>query len=112
MNRDNRLQFGDVILINFPFTDFSEYKKRPCLVLKENRDDILVCFISSRIDKREKDDLIIKMDAVNKLKQDSILKVWKINTVHKAMFDRVLGRLSDSDIAEVKKYLLALIRSI
>ena len=36
---------GDIVLINFPFTDFSKAKKRPVLIIKdENRLNDFVCF--------------------------------------------------------------------
>lgn len=42
-------QFGDVVLIAFPFTDLSETKKRPALVVLDADDnDVLVARINSR----------------------------------------------------------------
>jgi len=41
---------GEIILVNFPFTDLTGNKLRPALVLAEKRDDILTAFISSNIE--------------------------------------------------------------
>ena len=40
---------GDVVIIPFPFSDFSGYKRRPALVLTDLRgDDIMICQITSK----------------------------------------------------------------
>ena len=45
---------GDVVLVPFPFTDFSSSKQRPALVvsadgLNATRDDVLVAAITSQV---------------------------------------------------------------
>jgi len=40
---------GSVILVLFPFTDFTATKLRPAVVLYENEADVVVAFISSKI---------------------------------------------------------------
>ena len=37
----------DVIIINFPFSDLINSKKRPVLVLGEKEQDLIVCAITS-----------------------------------------------------------------
>jgi len=58
---------SDIILVNYPFSDFGTYKKRPCLVLKQNLDGVLIVFISSRIDKQRSDCILIKCNKTNNL---------------------------------------------
>jgi mRNA interferase MazF len=94
--------FGDIILINYPFSDLTEYKKRPCLVLTENRDDVLVVFISSKIENKENEDLIIKKDNENNLIVDSLLKLFKINNIHKNLIYKKIGELNVKQKAFVK----------
>ena len=38
---------GDVIIINFPFSDLVNAKKRPMVVLAEKGEDIIGCAITS-----------------------------------------------------------------
>lgn len=38
---------GKIIVIPFPFTDLSTYKRRPALVLHETKYDVVVAYISS-----------------------------------------------------------------
>jgi len=43
-----RLTFGDIVLLKFPFTDGISFKKRPALIINDYDDgDIIVCRITS-----------------------------------------------------------------
>ena len=108
----NTLNFGDIILVNYPFSDFGTYKKRPCLVLKQNLDDILVVFISSKIDKTKTDCLLVKSNKENNLARDSIIRLTKINTVHKDLIYKKIGVLSNSFKNDIKSQLLKVIEEL
>jgi hypothetical protein len=44
----DKLNFGDIVLLKFPFTDGKTYKRRPALIIKDFDDgDIIVCRITS-----------------------------------------------------------------
>jgi mRNA interferase MazF len=46
----SKFEFGDIILLKFPFTDGKKAKKRPALVINDFLDgDIIVCRITSQI---------------------------------------------------------------
>jgi mRNA interferase MazF len=38
-----------IILIHFPFTNLTDFKLRPALVIHESENDVVVAFISSKI---------------------------------------------------------------
>ncbi|WP_238360537.1 type II toxin-antitoxin system PemK/MazF family toxin [Iningainema tapete] len=42
------LSKGDVIVINYPFSDGSDSKKRPALIVAESGGNIIVCVITSK----------------------------------------------------------------
>ncbi len=46
----NKAEFGDIVLLEFPFTDGQQSKKRPALVLLDTQDgDMIVCRITSKL---------------------------------------------------------------
>lgn len=111
MKTDNKFQFGDIVLISFPFTDFSGFKKRPCVVLKVKRDDVLVCFMSSKIELKEASDMLVIKDKINGLVTTSLIKTHKLTTLHQQLIISPLGTLSQKDKNKLKKSLLALVES-
>ena len=40
---------GDIVLINFPFTDLSGSKLRPAVILADTALDFTVCFITTQL---------------------------------------------------------------
>lgn len=106
------LTYGDIVVIAYPFSDLQTFKKRPCVVLKELGEDIVAVFISSRIEKKSKDDILLKRSSANNLVVDSLIKVWKINTVHKKLIRAKIGTLDDADKVKLKGTLLKFIKEL
>jgi mRNA interferase MazF len=51
---------GKIVLVHFPFTDLTDTKLRPALVIHESGQDAVVAFISKRIPEYPDDsDLIV-----------------------------------------------------
>ena len=80
---------GDIVVVKFPFTDASEFKKRPALVVsnsKVNRTkDYLLVQITS---KQHKDNLSIAIDAnscLQSLPLKSYVRTHKLFTVHHSL---------------------------
>ena len=90
------LKSGDVILANIQFTDTSEIKLRPALVLFEEYDNIVVAGITSNLE----------MDGVKLTKKDgaikdSVIKLNYIFTISKIMISKVLFHLDSRKKKEV-----------
>ena len=87
----NRLKFGDIVLIKFPYTDGKSLKRRPALIINDFNDgDIIVCRITSQIHNTKNDINIVEWRKTG-LKLPSVIRVHKIATLGKAMVESVMG---------------------
>ena len=104
-------QFGEIVLLQFPFTDFKGFKKRPALVIYDDiGNDIVVCRITSQA--KESDlDITIEDWSTSALKLPSIVKLHKIATIQKSLIDRKMGVLSIKDLAAITARIKSLITS-
>lgn len=92
---------GTIILVPFPFTDLSNFKIRPALVVSSSdlKEDIIVAFITSVIPGtlNKTDFKIIKSESHfegSGLKKDSVVKCDKISTLSKSIVLGGIGELS------------------
>ena len=96
------LSFGDTVLLRFPFTDGTTFKKRPALVINDSSDgDIIVSRITSQIYKTKYDVYIEHWDKVG-LKLPSVIRVHKLATLEKNMVEIVMGVIDDTLKDQVK----------
>ena len=100
---------GDIILVPFPFTDFSGEKVRPAIVLSSRGegDDLTLCFISSVVPNKILGNEVLidkKKENFEKtgLKVSSIIKVTKIATLEKKVVLGKLGILDKANLLKVK----------
>ena len=99
---------GDIILVPFPFTDLTELKTRPALVLISTELDVTVSFITSQIKWQESSDLRIEPDELNGLKKPSLIRLSKLATIEKKLVIGKLGMLMDSELKQVNRELIKL----
>lgn len=90
-----KLNFGDIVLLNFPFTDTIRKKRRPALILNDFEDgDILVCRITSQIYTTPFDILIPNWETTG-LKLPSVIRVHKLATLQKGMTEKIMGQIEE-----------------
>lgn len=89
---------GDIVLVSFPFTDFSGEKIRPALVLSVSSFDAIIAFISTQLNRKEKTDIELIPTINNRLKKKSIVRLSKLATVEKI----ILGLLGVLDVEKFK----------
>ena len=105
-------QLGDVVLIRFPYTNATQSKKRPALVLADTQDgDILVCRITSK-SKGTNYDVEIQDWQQAGLKVSSTARLHKIATLEKALIAVHLGRLTHNDLLTIKKKVKDVMKSV
>jgi mRNA interferase MazF len=100
---ESSLNFGDIVLLKFPFTDGNAFKRRPALVINDYKDgDIIVCRITCQMYKTKHDVLILDWKKAG-LKLPSIIRVHKIATLDKGMVEVNIGNIDESTGNKVKK---------
>jgi mRNA interferase MazF len=96
------MNFGDIVLVPFPYSDKDESALHPAVVITEipfgNSSDVILSMISSNIPKCSPEDVLIdnqdKDFSITRLHVTSCVKTGKIATVSKNRIQRRLGSLS------------------
>ena len=94
---------GDVILTLFPYTDLSNAKLRPAVVLAEvSMGDRVLCEITSSLQNRPEYIAITQQDMrTGRLRRASWVRSDRIFTLNRSLSTSTLGRLSDAKQAEI-----------
>jgi mRNA interferase MazF len=102
---------GDVIVLDFPYSDFSEFKRRPAVVVAElPGSDVIVCQVSSRM---RGDENCVSLDdgdfVEGSLKTSSFVRAGFISTVDRSLILYRAGRLRERKICEIKEKLIEIL---
>lgn len=101
-------QFGDVVLVPFPFTDQSAIKQRPAVIIssaayhRERRDVILMPITSQLRSSNAFGEIIIQDWKAAGLLKPSVIKPV-IATLEQSLLIKTLGRLSARDAATLRE---------
>jgi mRNA interferase MazF len=102
------LKKGDIVLVEFPFTDLSQVKLRPALVLCAISvpDEVTLCFISSQnVTSLNAEEFALKVEDPEfyetGLRVSSKVRVTRIATVHRRLIIRRLGQLGNLYIQQL-----------
>lgn len=105
-----RFDYGDIILVPFPFTDQSTSKKRPAIVISSaayntERPDLIIMAVTSQIrpTKAIGEVIVTGWQSAGLLKPSVIKPV--ITTIEKGLVIKIMGRLQDTDRNELEKAL-------
>src|SRR5438093_8122915 len=103
---------GDVVLLNFPFSDLSAAKVRPAVVLTvvDREDFIAVQITSKRRSDRNAIELSDKSFAEGGLHMTSFARGGKVMTVHRKVVIKRVGRLRDDVRNEIRDAVVRVIR--
>ena len=101
---------GDVILIPFPFTDFSTFKNRPALIISStnfNRrsGDVFIAAISSNLRVRGRYDYKLNQKGQDTagLPLPSVIKLGKILTIDQRLIRKRIGYLPNEVAKKIIK---------
>ena len=91
---------GDIVLINFPFSDLINAKKRPMVVLAEKGEDIIGCAVTSN---PHSEGVTIENFEEGTLPLKSKIKYWQIHTFLKDLAIKKVARISKGTHKELIK---------
>jgi len=95
-----RLVKGDVIVINFPYSDLIHYKKRPSLIIKVPKgEDIIACQITGTSFESNVEISLNQEDfRQGSLNRQSFVRIDKIFSIEKSMIGYKAGSLKHEKI--------------
>ncbi len=95
---------GDIVLINFPFTDLANSKKRPVLIISDESSlNDIVCFQITSRSTQNNLMLINKSEiASGELKLISFVKYDKCFTLDSSIIDKKLASVNDEFMNKLK----------
>jgi mRNA interferase MazF len=103
---------GDIVVVPFPFTDLTQSKRRPALVIATlEGDDLILCQITSQWTK-DKYAIVIDEDdfETGSLKQRSHIRPNRIFTADSQIILYRVGHLKKKRIDEVIKKIISIIK--
>jgi mRNA interferase MazF len=107
-------EFGDIVLVPFPFTDQSASKKRPGVVVSNGaynraRPDIVLMAVASQVGRSDGvfECPIAAWSAAGLLKPSVVKPVFA--TVERRLVLRALGRLDARDASSLRRWIGALL---
>jgi mRNA interferase MazF len=98
---------GDIVLTPFPFTNLSQYKIRPALLLHIGNQDCVLAFITTT-SPSSKYSVKLSQTQGNGLKATSYVVMEKIATLNKQLLLGRIGSISSADTKKVRNHLKSL----
>ncbi|HIH24754.1 TPA: type II toxin-antitoxin system PemK/MazF family toxin [Candidatus Woesearchaeota archaeon] len=102
---------GDVVVLDFPFSDFQHAKRRPALVLHVFRTDVFIAQITSRA---YRDEYSVPLDSQDflegGLQLSSLIRADFLITCAQSLVLYKVGRVHDKKLCEVINVTCAMLR--
>ena len=92
---------GDIVSVDFPFTDLSGTKRRPALFLTEDGSDATLAFITTQTHQARPADVPLIPSRLNGLKLPSVVRTGKFATLNQRLIHGKLGEISPAEIVAV-----------
>lgn len=104
--------FGDILIINFPFSNGQGSKRRPVMVIKDTNDnDILIAKVTSQQYTTEFD-ITLQGWKQSGLLSPSVIRIHKIQTLHTSLTIGQIGRLTPTDLKSIRSAFTDLIKNL
>ena len=94
---------GDVIVIDFPFSNLKDSKRRPVLVLKVPKgEDVIVSQITAESQESSVEIPILNKDfQVGSLKRESLVRIDKLSTIERSLIKYKIGSIKNEKFSEI-----------
>ena len=95
---------GDIVLFPFPYTDLSNRKIRPCLVISDEMEqDIILCQITSKMTRADQYSIELKKDETleGTLQIDSLIRTNMLFTASKFQILKRICKVTDTKYREI-----------
>ena len=104
----DKVQKGNIVLVPFPFTDMTNTKIRPALVIYVGKRDATVAFISSKVPNfADETEVVVNAQSPSfektGLLTSSVIKLDKITTIDKSLIYGELGEIDDDLRREINR---------
>lgn len=101
---------GDIVVIPFPFSDLTQFKRRPAFVIANCDEDYILCQITSVETKERSAIRLSDNDFIEgSLKRVSFIRPSKIFTADRELLLYKVGSVNEEKISEVITALLEII---
>ncbi|MBF9222559.1 type II toxin-antitoxin system PemK/MazF family toxin [Hymenobacter ruricola] len=94
---------GDILQVQFPFTNQQGSKRRPALVLAVEAPDVTVAFIIGNLGLAQPYDVVLQPTALNRLGKPSLVRVLKIAMLDRSQLHGRVGELTDAELQQVNQ---------
>lgn len=102
-------EFGKIVLVEFPFTDLTDRKLRPALIIskKPMGRDVIVAFITSRTKGQARFGFKLNGNNATGLKATSMVRFDKIATLDKKIIRGELGEVRPESLSGSRRVFLS-----
>lgn len=106
-----KVRQGEVYWVNFEPSVGHEYKKeRPAVVIQSDEqlrksNLVTVMPLTSRLNSKHPDDILVAKDSENNLYTDSLVKVHAIMSFDRSRFTAIVGRVNAETMRQIKGYI-------
>ena len=98
-----RFVSGDIVIVNFPFSDLPSSKKSPSLILRKIAgDDFVLCEITANSYEKTEETSIKQTDFMEgSLKRNSFVRFSKLFTGDYSIIEYKIGKLKEEKLNEI-----------
>lgn len=95
---------GDLVLVQFPFTDLAARKVRPAVVVADvGMDDWILCQMTSRRNRRLDDIAVTQQDMqTGRLRAASWVRPGRLHTLNGSLLGRTVGQMTAQKMDEIR----------